>query len=198
MASRILSMQGRLELWADHAHAVLVETAQVLHLAITDADLARLVQERSDEHSSMPARSWLPKVLRIVAQRCSDAGEPPLTALVVRGSDHHVGPDYDIALAFDDIRPANEAEREQLAAEGRLECYRRYAADVPEGAAPNLHPITSLTSDNRGLAGPPVKPRRAPRAPKPSTKPVVVEKAPEICPSCFLQLPMSGICPNCA
>lgn len=188
-------MQGRLELWAQHAHDVLVETAQVLHLAITDADLARIVQERADEHSEMPARSWLPKVLRIVADRAAAAGEPPLTSLVVRAGDHRVAPDYDATLAQ---RPADDAERQQLAAEARLECYRRYAASVPEDETPRLAPITSLTTDTRGATGAAAKPvkARAPRAAK-VTKPVVEEKAPAICMSCFLELPLSGRCPSC-
>ena len=203
MASRILSLQGRLELWAEHAHDVLTETAQVMHLAITDADLARIVQERAGVTSEMPARSWLPKVLRIVADRAHDAGEPPLTALVVRSTDHKVGPDYDAVIAQEGL----DGDREHLAALGRLDCYRRYAHGVPEDAAPNLSPITSLASDTRGttrtarsssrsarVASAPKE--RAARPPKPA-KVVVVEKEPEICTSCFLQLPLSGICPNC-
>ena len=203
MASRILSLQGRLELWAEHAHDLLTETAQVVHLAITDADLARLVQERSGEASDMPHRSWLPKVLRIVAQRADEAGEPALTSLVVRSSDQKVGPDFDAALALDDVRPATEAQREELAAQARLDCYRRYAQELPEGLEPNLHPITSLATDPRGeRMGRAETPAKAPRvrAPRPSraTKPVVEEKEPQICTRCFLQLPLNGICPNCS
>lgn len=187
-------MQGRLELWAEHAHDVLRETAQVYHLGITDTDLARIVQLRSEQTSDMPARSWLPKVLRIVAQRAADAGEPPLTSLVVRAVDGKVGPEYAEVMAL----TGQDGDRDEAAAQARLDCYRRFAHAVPDDATPNLHPITSLASDTRGTTRATSRGTTRTRAASRPAKVVVEEKAPAICMSCFLELPLSGICPNCS
>lgn len=207
---RLMSMQQRYETWADHASVVLLETAAVHQTAITHADLAARVQERSGVRTEVPFRSWLGKVLTIVGRRTREAGEPELVSLVVQ-ADGAVGPMYDAVLvACGDAAPG-PGLREQAAAEARLECNRRYAPAVPEDAQPLLRPITTVdTSPERASqtartnpARQTARPSRAPRVPKEpkasraSRSAKAEEPAPVICPRCFLQLPLSGICPNC-
>ncbi|WP_289033625.1 hypothetical protein ACF3NS_06085 [Arsenicicoccus cauae] len=207
---RLMSMQQRYETWADHASVVLLETAAVHQTAITHADLAARVQERSGVRTEVPFRSWLGKVLTIVGRRTREAGEPELVSLVVQ-ADGAVGPMYDAVLvACGDAAPG-PGLREQAAAEARLECNRRYAPAVTEDAQPLLRPITTVdTSPERASqtartnpARQTARPSRAPRVPKEpkasraSRSAKAEEPAPVICPRCFLQLPLSGICPNC-
>ncbi len=207
---RLMSMQQRYETWADHASVLLLETAAVHQTAVTYADLAARVQECSGVSTEVPFRSWLGKVLAIVAGRPREAGEPELVSLVVQ-ADGAVGPTYDAVLtACGDQAPGPEL-REQAAAEARLECNRRYAPGVPEDAQPLLHPVTTVdTSPVADRAVRAVRTPRTPKEPKAPREPRVPkaqparrvskadsEPAPVICPRCFLQVPLNGICPNC-
>ncbi|WP_409484615.1 hypothetical protein [Arsenicicoccus dermatophilus] len=213
---RLMSLQQRYETWADHALAVLIETAAVHQTAITYGELAHQVQERSGIHTDVPAHSWLGKVLAIVHHRTTAAGEPDLVALAVLPGGA-VGPTYDAVRTACGAEPYGEERREQAAAEARLACNRRYAHDVPEEAQPLLHPITSLesTRTTSGRAGrastrpatravreprPPKAPRETkPRPPKPraSDGAIIPEREDAFCPRCFLQLPLSGVCVSC-
>ena len=51
---RLMSMQQRYETWADHASVLLLETAAVHQTAVTYADLAARVQERSGVSTEVP------------------------------------------------------------------------------------------------------------------------------------------------
>ncbi|WP_050346895.1 hypothetical protein [Arsenicicoccus sp. oral taxon 190] len=208
---RLMSLQQRHEIWADHALAVLMETAAVHQTAITYADLAARVQERSGITTDVPARSWLVKVLTIVGRRTREAEEPDLVSLVVEANGS-VGPGYDTVRSALGEPPHGPAHREQAAAEARLACNRRYAPAVPEDAQPLLHPVTTLESLGTRTSRAPKAARaarepREPRAARPAAGPAArpaarsakpVEREAAFCPTCFLQLPLSGTCPNCA
>ena len=173
--------------WALAAHDVLVETAGEYHATLTEDDLAARVQVEGGIHTSHAPDTWLGQTLTAVAHVCHRAGEPPLTALVVRARDGRVGEAYDEALRVAEQRPITDpATRERHAAHSRLECYR-WAGSAPE--------------DGGVVAGPPAPAARArtprtaaartPRKPAASDRPVIT------CPRCFMALPATGICDTC-
>lgn len=49
-----------------------------------------------------------------------------------------VGVGYDLVLQAAGDGPEHVRAREQHAAQSRLDCYRRYCADVPDDAQPSL------------------------------------------------------------
>jgi hypothetical protein len=166
---------------------VLVETAGEYHATLTEDDLAARVQVEGGIHTSHAPDTWLGQTLTDVAHVCHRAGEPPLTALVVRARDGRVGEAYDEALRVAEQRPITDpATRERHAAHSRLECYR-WAGSVPE--------------DGGVVAGPPAPAARArtprttaartPRKPAASDRPVIT------CPRCFMALPATGMCDTC-
>jgi hypothetical protein len=97
-------------------------------------------------------------------------------------SDGSVGDRYRKALLATGSTVAVE-DVEERAAEDRLECYRRYATDLPaDGGAPRV-----LTRTPRATSTP-----RSRATPKPE------RPAAAICPTCFMQLPATGVCDSCA
>ena len=66
------------------------------------------------------------------------------------------------------------------AAEMRLECYRHFGAELPpDGGAPTLTPRAKVTRDWK----------------KAQAK---LEEPPKICPTCSVQLPVTGNCDECS
>lgn len=164
--------------WADAALDVLVDTASTYGAVIYYQDLADRVQDRTGVRTSMLLMNWIGGVLEAVLHTAVAQGRPPLTALVVRSTDGGVGDGYDQSLLHNRGRVvASPEERARLAAEDRLTCYRVYASDVPSDARPQL---TAQLERRRRRAHPKVE------RPTPAT-----------CPTCFVQLPLSGRCDSC-
>lgn len=200
--SRIVTPTAGLQAWTRHAYDVLVETASRYNAVITQSELAAEVQSRSGLHTDAQPRSWIPQVLTLITHQCHRKGEPPLTALVVH-KDGQVGSAYNDVLRVADLAPIDDAlERENHAAAARLECYRRWCPYVPEDATPTLvtrartAPSARTTSSGRtassGRSG------AGPRTANPRrTQPAEVRRG-ALCPTCFMEMPLAGDCPNCA
>lgn len=167
--------------WVKHAYEALVETAGRYNAVITYSELAEEVQRRSSLRTTSQMHHWIGGLLADLVKVNHARSEPALTALVVRKDDGQVGTGYAEVLRADGQPPIDdEMEREMHAAGARLECYRHWGADVPADATPTL---TTRTREVRART-----PRSAP----------VVERRGNVCPTCFMETPVSGDCPNCA
>ena len=167
------------EIWADEAYPLLIGVACTYHAVITYKELAEKVQETSGIRTSALLHNWIGTVLGKVVRAAHRRGDPPLTALVVRGDNGMVGEGYKEVLRVAGKPPVEDViEREHHAAEARLECYRRFGATLPpDGGRPALAPRLQAT----------VERRRAREGGAP----------PRVCPTCFVQLPATGACDSC-
>lgn len=205
-----------LDLWAETAHAALVELAGRYGSFISFAELAARAQADAGVATRAPVRLWVAALQRRVTDRCQAAGEPPLVSLMV-AHDQTVGEGYAYAVAAADL-PVPE-NLDQHAAAARFACYLHFGATVPAGAAPQLTP--KLEEARRAAAarvarGKPAKAAsngrvvkaRTPAAPRaakaPSARsvkaaaPAKPEPRPaKLCPNCFTQLAANGECGFC-
>jgi hypothetical protein len=122
------------------------------------------------------------KLLGPIVWRCKDEGLPPLTSLVVHADDHSVGEGYDENFRATGLPvpegPDKIAKLDDHAAAGRLECYRYFGAELPEGGGvPTLTPKIKAAREQRRRKEPP---KRGP-----------------VCPVHFIELPLSGRCERC-
>lgn len=197
---RIVSPKAGLQAWTKQAYEVLVETARRYNAVITYSDLAEEVQVRSGLRTTAGIRSWLGHVLTLIAHQNHRMGEPPLTALVVHKQDGQVGAGYDEVLRVSGLKPiVNPIERENHAAAARLECYRRWCPNVPADAKPTLALQASRTPRARTSQPRTAQPRTAqPRTVQPRRDRSAGERHGSICPTCFMEMPLTGECPNCS
>ncbi|MGW6331656.1 hypothetical protein [Nocardia rhamnosiphila] len=170
--------------WAMAAHEVLAETATEYGYFVTVQELADRVQEMSGVHTDAPTRTWMDAILRKVARRCHNAGEPPLTALCVKRN-LKVSDSYKYVLELAALPVP--ADIETHAAYARWACYAAHGADVPaDGGTPPLIPRGGNTRRTVATT------RTATTAHRPETGARTV-----VCSSCFIQLPATGICEHC-
>ena len=159
-------------LWVPLAHEELMRTAGRYNEVITYGELAKQVQAASGVRTRKLLPNWIGYLLEQVAQLAADIGEPPLTALCVH-QDGTIGAGYERAPRSVEDIPGTDIE--VYAAEHRLLCYRRYAADLPEdGGRPTLTPAEAAR-------------RRKAQAPAPAP----------VCPEHHLQLSVTGVCDLC-
>ena len=126
-------------------------------------------------------RNWIGGLLADLVKVNHVRNEPPLTSLVVHKDDGQVGVGYDEVLRVYGQKPIHDQlEREMHAAASRLECYRHWGADVPPDAQPTLSARTREVRE------------RQPRVAAPEVRRGAV------CPTCFMEMPLSGVCANCA
>lgn len=162
--------------WAEVAYNVLVTTATKYNHYVTYSELAHQVLKESGINYRPHQRNWIGKVLGLVARRCVEAGEPPLTALCVSTGDECVGVGYEYVLKLtgesvpDDLQPH--------AAEARLQCYRFYGAELPRGGGEPT--LTRRVAERRA------------RVSRPEPPPA------RLCPVHRIQLPATGICDDCS
>ncbi|GAA5148327.1 hypothetical protein GCM10023340_22050 [Nocardioides marinquilinus] len=167
-----------LEAWVPVAHELLGEAAEQYHGHLSPEEFGQRLQLRSGVHTTRPPEKWLDKVLAPVAAWCERSDQPPLTSLVVLDPRH------------DDIH----------AARLRLECYR-WAGSAPEdGGVPA--PLTPARAPRARAASRPSRVPGAPRTestPRPTRTPRVAasDKPVNVCPTCFMALPATGVCDNC-
>ena len=168
--------------WAKAAYEILAETAGRYNAVITYSELAEEVQRRSSLHTKSQMRNWISGLLVDLVKVNHARSEPPLASLVVRKDDGQVGAGYDEVLRISGESPIADAlEREKHAAAARLECYRHWGADVPADAEPTLSARARVV-----------------RARTPVVRTVHVEaRRGAVCPTCFMEMPVSGPCPNC-
>ncbi|MEV6138922.1 hypothetical protein AB0L63_23235 [Nocardia sp. NPDC051990] len=167
--------------WAFAAHAQLSEIATGYGNFVTVAELAERVQEASGVHTGAPTRMWMDAILRKVARRCHNAGEPPLTSLCVQ-EDHTVGDIYKYVLEL--ARLPIPKDLELHAAYARWQCYEQHGAAMP--AEPTAPPLTPKVAGSRSTS-------TTQQATKPQTEPARAA----VCVECFIELPASGTCHYC-
>lgn len=175
--------------WAAAARERLLEAARRYRATVTAKELAIEVQRRSGIRTKQQMHYWLGEVLGRVALDCAERDEPLLVSLCV-DDDGRVGDGYAVAvLASYGDRPDNPNAH---AAKEQLECYRFFdavglPADGGVVAAPKV--VTARTATKRTAT-----PRKT--AVKRPTKPADLPQT--ICPTCFMAIPRSGVCDNCA
>ncbi|WP_179251273.1 hypothetical protein [Enemella evansiae] len=157
--------------WALNAHDILEEIAPRYGRSIAFTDVAHEVQRRSGIRTDLPPASWLPDVLSEVATRCQESGEPRLTEFV---------------------DPPGQTPSSVVSA-ARLEAHKAYGAKLPNPDAPARRRTTraKATTGTRASSGTP-RPAKAAR-PTP-----IEERRRPVCPTCFVELPATGICDDCS
>ncbi|MEO6512618.1 MAG: hypothetical protein ABIO16_16585 [Nocardioides sp.] len=175
------------EAWTAAARETLVEAARRYRATVTPKVLAIEVQRRSGIRTKQQMHYWLGEVLGRVALESAALDEPQIVALCVDEAGR-VGDGYAVAVlaAYGD-RPENPNAH---AAKEQLECYRFFEA-------------VGLPADGGSVAPPKVV--AAPRARKAATRAPAVKRPTkpadiplDICPTCFMAKPRSGVCENCA
>lgn len=199
--ARTLGTEAARETFALAARHVLADVAGEYHATITVAELALAVQERTRIRNRQAPGLWIGDICYRVALDCRRRNEPLLGALCV-GPDGRMSDWYaDTVLT---VRGDTVVDPEQHAAEERLDCYRVHGADLPEGGGvPGFPPAptapvraararrASTSTTPGGAAAPRTRKASAPAPAKPQA-PVA-----KTCPSCFMQLPSTGLCDNC-
>ena len=187
--------------WIKHTYDVLVETASRYNAVITYGTLAEEVQRRSGLHTNAQTRSWVSDLLKMVAQANHLRGEPALASLVVHAKDGLVGAGFEEVLRLEGRAVTDPHEREHRAAVARLECYRRWSDDVPEDAEPTTTMPRQDSASRQGGVPHVGAPRQggagtaSRAAPRPRSQ---EERRGSICPTCFMEMPVAGPCPNCS
>ncbi len=163
--------------WAEAARDELIETAQRYHEVTTTKELAAAVQERSGIRTQQPNHYWIGQVLDRVTRDCAARDEPLLSALCVNASGS-AGEGYADAVA--ELTGERPADLDDHAAGQRLECYRHWdAVGLPDHGGTKA--LTPRLSAARARA------RRKHHA----------EKAADVCPTCQMALPATGVCDSC-
>ncbi|MGV0108919.1 hypothetical protein [Arthrobacter sp. CP30] len=156
---------------------VLQDVASTYNGTITYGELKERVAAITHQPSDQVANTWANRVLNRTIRMCEADGHPRLTSLVVRSSEGGVGDGFRGAVrgsGRDNLDDPHQLE--VVAAEERLECYRRFCPDLPEDAEPTL---TRQYKDHVIRRNKP-EPRDRPN-----------------CPTCHEQLPATGICDRC-
>ena len=157
-----------LETWALTAREILTRTAGTYHAVIREDQLAEELQVATSIRTTRALDRWLPKVLAPVSVLCDSVGEPPLTALVVGAHD-------DLAAARD-----------------RLECYQWAGSAPADGGVPAQLPDSAPRRPSRArTAG------SRPAAPAPKRRVAKTDRPVNVCPTCFMAIPATGVCDNC-
>jgi hypothetical protein len=160
--------------WVPLAYDELVATANKYNAYVTYLELSERVQEVSGIRTRMLLTNWIGKLLEQVATRAKENGEPPLTSLCVH-QDGTIGHGY--ARAPKAVIDTPGEDIEYYAAQHRLLCYQKYAADLPaDGGNPAL---TKAESQRR--------------ARKAAQEPVRLA----VCPIHFTEVSASGRCDFC-
>lgn len=191
--------------WSRAAVDLLTETATEYDRVLTTNEFADEVQRRAGAWANVTSKTWVRKVLAVVTLKCVKEGWPHLASLVVRPSDGKPGPWYFDVLA--ETGPGTARDESQHAARQRLDCYEHFGADVPEDAEPTLDPLRRRRTVRHLDAKPaPARSAKTTAAAQAKTRPAATRKpqAPaeerrgQVCPTCFMEMPLSGVCSNCA
>ena len=185
--------------WAEAARPVLLEAAGRYRATVTYKKLATAVQECNGITTTQLMHQWIGDVLGRVTDECQSRGEPLLSSLCV-SAQGSVGEGY--ADAVERARGTRPTDPDGHAAEERLSCYRHWEAiGLPrDGGTPlrtaHFKPVRKAASSKPAsrVAGARKATARKPtaaKAPAPEPKPI------PLCPTCFTQVPASGICDYC-
>lgn len=163
--------------WAAAARDVLLDTARRYHSVVQYKELAAEVQSRTGIRTRQLMHYWIGEVLGQVSDECSRRDEPLLSSLCVN-AEGSVGPGY--ATAARRAYGLTPDDSDGHAARERLACHRHFGApDLPaDGGVPALTPRLAATRARTKRAAP--TPRET-----------------ATCPTCHMQLPVTGICDTC-
>ena len=165
--------------WAGAAREILLEVAGRYQALVTYRELSGLVQLRTGIRTNQLVHYWIGDVLGRVSRVCADRGEPLLSALCVK-EDGSVGASY--AKAVIDVRGELVGDPDDHAADERLACYRAFGAVLPEdGGKAALAPKVAAV-------------RARERARRAASRP---QFEGQVCPSCNMAIPATGVCDNC-
>ncbi len=163
--------------WTPLAYGLLQDTAKSYGGVVTYLELSDHVQSTSGQRTTMLLMNWIGPMLDLIAKQAHRDSDAPLASLCVK-ADGTIGDGY-----LKSIVATTGGEVEDLqwrAAEDRLACYQKYASDLPaDGGQP------TLTKQAKA------KKERVTR------KPVAEKTAGEVCPSCFMEKSLTGLCNNC-
>jgi hypothetical protein len=197
---------GDREAWVKAARPFLIQIARRYGALTTADDVAEEAQALSGIRTKRPPAEWIGDVLDDVGLECGARNEPLLTAFCI-GPDGRVGDRYrELVVHLNGTAPV---DIEMHAATQRVEAHEYHGATMPVDPRPVLPP--ELVKQRTAAAKRPgAKPpsTRAPATKKPSTPRVRKPPAPKkpkkpelparaVCPTCFLQMPVSGRCDNC-
>lgn len=164
--------------WAEAARPILIKAAQRYRALVSYKDLAAQMQEATGITTRQPMQHWMADVLHRVASDCAERNEPNLASLAVNAQGS-VGAAY--ASTVLDTQGDEIGDSDDHAARERLACHTHFdAADLPaDGGVPTL---TEKVSAARTRA------RKASALARPI----------DTCPDCFMALPATKVCDNCA
>lgn len=186
------------EAWAPHVRAVLETVAAHYGAILAPQHVADQVQERAGVQTNLVLHNWLDRLLAGVGD--------DLDALVVDPKSRCVGPRYAGVPGrwFDTPK-----DREEAATLARFAAYQRFCPNLPEDAEPGPAPVPTDTAPSRPAPRQP-RPGGTSRAPAATRAPRTRAKAPAkprsqradppprpICPTCFLEMPATGVCASC-
>jgi hypothetical protein len=186
-----------LEAWSRAGRPVLVQVARRYGTLMAPSSFAEEVQAFSGVRTREPAAQWIDDVLDAVGVECIARDEPLLSAFCVQ-PDGRIGARYEKLAASVDSRAANDVELH--AATQRLEAHRCHGAVLPvDGGHPVLPPQLARVSASvpKRSASTGASTRAPRRKATTSRKPKRAELPRAVCPTCFLQLPVTGRCDNC-
>jgi hypothetical protein len=186
-----------LEAWSRAGRPVLVQVARRYGTLMAPSSFAEEVQAFSGVRTREDPTDWIDGVLDAVDIECVARHEPLLSAFCV-GPDGRIGARYEkLAVGVD---PSATHDIEMHAATQRLEAHRCHGAVLPvDGGRPVLPPQLKRASASarKPSASTGARTRSArPKAPA-TRKPKPAEIPRAVCPTCFLQLPLTGHCDNC-
>lgn len=124
--------------WSGAAREVLLRAAHRYGAVVTYKELGEEAQAAAGIRTRSLLMNWIGQVLEEVAARCAAEDEVVLTALCVH-QDGTVGDGY--AGAVERYGGGRPSDPELHAADARLDCYRKYATDLPpDGGRARLTP----------------------------------------------------------
>ncbi len=173
-----IGQEAAIEAWARAARPILEAAAGSYQSVVTQKELCAQVQDDSGVRTKQQIRHWVGDVLSAVATDCHNRSEPLLSALCVNALGS-VGDGY--GAVVESLTGTAPADADDHAAAQRLACYRQYdATGLPgDGGFAALTPRLAGTRDR-------------------ARKARLAERVVPQCPDCFMELPATGECDNCA
>lgn len=172
-------MKDALDVWEPLAVAMLIDAAKRYNDTVIYGQLAAFVQAETGITHNAVLSNWIGNLLARVIKYCDEHETPQLSSLCVT-QEGTVGEGYRAALTAREKMSYGLDDLDDRAALTRLECYRYFGAELPPGGGePTLTPQAKAARAYRQA--------QAKR-----------DEPPKVCPTCFTELPVIGLCDNCA
>lgn len=166
-----------MDAWSGAVQSELEKVASRYGASITYGELAEAIQRATGYRTRTQLGNWIGKVLDVVVRRTLAEDLPPLTALVVHKGTGGVGDGY-YNRKHAQYTLTDDGERQRVAAEDRLACYRMYCDSVPTNAAPQMTQLFRARDAARSSVRKP-------------------ERQEQSCPNCYIVVPLTGECDTC-